>query len=210
MKLFDYDNVLCLSPHPDDVEFSMSGIIKKYEDTNFIILVLTKGTTSDDTSTVGRLEEVRSFWADLGVTNVNLIFTDYEFDTMNDGKWVHHIENGLDLPPLDAIFGTSSNDTHYEHHIVNRILNSLGRNKKVSLFEYKSPSTKDSWEPNLFVDIDEIFDIKLKTLRDSFTSQIDASYFSTELIKQFSNVYNISKLGHNRVESFKTIRKILK
>ena len=129
---------------------------------------------------------------------------------MNDGKWVHHIENGLDLPPLDAIFGTSSNDTHYEHHIVNRILNSLGRNKKVSLFEYKSPSTKDSWEPNLFVDIDEIFDIKLKTLRDSFTSQIDASYFSTELIKQFSNVYNISKLGHNRVESFKTIRKILK
>lgn len=210
MKLFDYDNVLCLSPHPDDVEFSMSGIIKKYEDTNFIILVLTKGTTSDDTSTVGRLEEVRSFWADLGVTNVNLIFTDYEFDTMNDGKWVHHIENGLDLPPLDAIFGTSSNDTHYEHHIVNRILNSLGRNKKVSLFEYKSPSTKNSWEPNLFVDIDEIFDIKLKTLRDSFTSQIDASYFSTELIKQFSNVYNISKLGHNRVESFKTIRKILK
>ena len=29
MKLFDYDNVLCLSPHPDDVEFSMSGIIKE-------------------------------------------------------------------------------------------------------------------------------------------------------------------------------------
>ena len=37
MKLFNYDNILCLSPHPDDVEFSMSGLIKKYSDTIFLL-----------------------------------------------------------------------------------------------------------------------------------------------------------------------------
>ena len=30
MKLFNFDRVLCLSPHPDDVEYSMLGTIMKY------------------------------------------------------------------------------------------------------------------------------------------------------------------------------------
>lgn len=210
MKFFDYDNVLCLSPHPDDVEFSMSGLIKKYVDTNFIVLTLSNGTSEDETSGFGRVKEVDKFWYKLGVNNVTLLNCDRQFDIMDDGKWIDLIENGIDLPKLDAIFGTSSNDTHYEHHITNRLLHSLGRNKKVSLFEYKSPSTKESWDANFFVDIEDVNDLKIKSLVESFKSQLDVKYFTVDLLNQFNTNYLMSKLGCGKVENFRIIRKILK
>ena len=47
MKLLNYDKVLCLSPHPDDVEYGMLGTICKYKDTQFEIVVLYKGVDFD-------------------------------------------------------------------------------------------------------------------------------------------------------------------
>ena len=38
MKFLGYDNVLCISPHPDDTEYSMMGTILKYWDTMFTCL----------------------------------------------------------------------------------------------------------------------------------------------------------------------------
>jgi hypothetical protein len=40
MKLLGFNKVLCLSPHPDDVEYSMLGTILKYTDTQFYLLQL--------------------------------------------------------------------------------------------------------------------------------------------------------------------------
>ena len=38
MKLLNLNRVLCLSPHPDDVEYSMLGTIIKHQDTIFDVL----------------------------------------------------------------------------------------------------------------------------------------------------------------------------
>ena len=40
MKFLGFNKVLCLSPHPDDVEFGMMGTILKYTNTVFDILCL--------------------------------------------------------------------------------------------------------------------------------------------------------------------------
>ena len=48
MKFLNYDRVLCLSPHPDDVEYGMLGTILKYKDTNFQILNVSRGGDFDD------------------------------------------------------------------------------------------------------------------------------------------------------------------
>ena len=40
MKFLNYDRDLCISPHPDDVEYGMLGTIMKYKDTKFDIIVL--------------------------------------------------------------------------------------------------------------------------------------------------------------------------
>lgn len=210
MKFLNYDTVLCLSPHPDDVEFSMSGLIKKYKDTKFIVLVLSNGTSSDTSSGISRTFEVQKFWTLLDVNNVDIKFLYGTFDMLDDGTWIGLIEDEMKNIKLDAIFATSTIDSHYEHHITNRILYSLGRNKPVSLIEYKSPSTKDSWEPNLFVDIDNEYEVKLNSLRGSFNSQLDSPYFKSDLIELFNLNYTMCKVGLDKVESFRIIRKIIK
>ena len=48
MKFLNYDKVLCLSPHPDDVEYGMLGTMMKYKDTKFDIIVLLSHLASSD------------------------------------------------------------------------------------------------------------------------------------------------------------------
>ena len=74
MKLLGYDKVLCLSPHPDDVEYSMSGTILKCIDTTFDILCLTQGGEHDKTTNSFRVDEVRDVWSTSNCNNVNLHF----------------------------------------------------------------------------------------------------------------------------------------
>ena len=54
MKFLNYDRVLCLSPHPDDVEYGMLGTILKYKDTQFDIIVISQGGDFDNTSNINR------------------------------------------------------------------------------------------------------------------------------------------------------------
>jgi len=60
MKLLGFDKVLCISPHPDDVEFSMLATILKYTNTIFDVLCLTKGGAKgfDPTNQLNRRNEV--------------------------------------------------------------------------------------------------------------------------------------------------------
>ena len=50
MKFLNYDRVLCLSPHPDDVEYGMLGTIMKYKDTKFDLVVLSEGGDFDEST----------------------------------------------------------------------------------------------------------------------------------------------------------------
>ena len=43
MKFLNFKRVLCLSPHPDDVEYSMLATIKKNSNTKFDIFCLSRG-----------------------------------------------------------------------------------------------------------------------------------------------------------------------
>ena len=43
MRFLNFKRVLCLSPHPDDVEYSMAGSILKYKDTKFDLFCLSCG-----------------------------------------------------------------------------------------------------------------------------------------------------------------------
>ena len=78
MKFLNYDTVLCISPHPDDVEYSMMGTILKYVDTHFIILNLCQGGDLDSTTGKARLEEIHNVWSNWRI-NIKLEFTDHKF-----------------------------------------------------------------------------------------------------------------------------------
>lgn len=210
MKFLGFDRVLCLSPHPDDVEYSMSGTVYKHWGTQFDVVILTEGTSSDPTTNENRINEVKKFWNTLDSPNVAIYnlnvkaIDNYNFDNLLDSGWIDLIEKQfINKNKYDAIIGTSSEDSHYEHVITNRIMDSLSRSQPISILEYKSPSTLHSWIPNLFVDIVHFVPLKTKILRDSFTSQIDAIYFSEQTIKLFHQDYGNQKRGIPFVEQFK-------
>ena len=57
MRFLGYDKVLCLSPHPDDVEYGMLGTIMKYSRTRFDVITASVGGNFDTSSGVSRFTE---------------------------------------------------------------------------------------------------------------------------------------------------------
>lgn len=174
MKFLGFNKVLCLSPHPDDVEYSMSGTILKHPNTKFEILTLTIGGDHDNTNIHPRKREVVNFWE--GVGNVELKFgIGGFFKEQAEDTWINLIETKF-LNDHDAIFLTSNEDSHLEHRFLSNFGYALTRIKPISLLEYMSPSTLRSWQPNTFVNITDHLEEKKKRLK-KFVSQQERSYF---------------------------------
>jgi LmbE family N-acetylglucosaminyl deacetylase len=207
MKLLGFNKVLCLSPHPDDVEFSMSGTIAKFYSTEFDVYTISCGTATDISSSSKRLDEVKEFWNILNLKNLKLIFSSIAFfDDKSEAQWITKIENDLNfLKNYDAIFFTSDSDSHFEHLIVNRIAKALVRSQPISLIEYKSPSTLNTWQPNFFIDVNKEFPLKKNALITSFKSQSDSRYFSEQSLNIFHSDFSCFKKGVEILENFKII-----
>ena len=91
MKFLGFNKVLCLSPHPDDVEFGMMGTVLIYTDTQFDILCLFQGGDFDKTTSKDRLEEIKNVWKNH--SNINLHYTKNKFiDDLRHDAWVNYIE----------------------------------------------------------------------------------------------------------------------
>lgn len=204
-KFLNFNKVLCLSPHPDDTELSMSGAINKFTDTLFDILCLTNGTSTDSSNSIQRYEEVKNFWNSMNCSNVNVLNSGINyFESLSAAQWITYLDN-IVSNGYDAIFTTSREDAHQEHIFVNSLVPALTRNNPISIIEYKSPSTLHTWIPNYFVECELNFNLKCNALRNSFKSQIDSTYFTEECIRTFHTDYNCYKRNLHYVEQFKII-----
>ena len=136
MKFLGFNKVLCLSPHPDDVEFGMMGTILKYNDTHFDILCLSSGGDFDNTTGQNRLQEVQDAWGNQ--PNVTLHFTKLKLlKELNHDAWVNFIETLFtNKEEYDCLFVPTKEDSHFEHKIVNELASPLTRIKNISILEY--------------------------------------------------------------------------
>ena len=106
MRFLNFNKVLCLSPHPDDVEISMMGSIIKYPNTHFDILCLTRGGAKgfDKTNKLDRRGEVKNVWAETNCKNVSLYNSKFEyFEDTNEPGWINFIENEFIKNEADGI-----------------------------------------------------------------------------------------------------------
>ena len=213
MKFLGLDKVLCLSPHPDDVEYGMLGSIIKYEDTDFDIFVLSSGGDFDTTTGMSRIKETED--AVVGLKNCNCILNDeptFVKDKSED-EWIYEIETKFDISSYDTILVPPPEDSHFEHRKINTFSQSLVRRIKCGIINYRTPSTIDTWIPNFFVDLDffsntyssKILDEKINRLQ-KFESQKSKSYFSSDSISSFHNNYQCSQRNMFAVELFRIER----
>ena len=204
MKFLGFDNVLCISPHPDDIEYSMFGTIDKYKDTKFTILLLVQGGDCDDTTSEARLDEVINLWDKSGCLNVGIMSTPHKYmKELTEDKWINHIETEyLNRKKYDCILLPNGHDSHFEHRFVNGFGNALIRTSKISTIEYYTASTQDTWDPNFYVDVSDSINRKKQVLKH-FESQQDRYYFKEEIIESFHSDFQCAKKGMNFVEKFK-------
>ena len=203
MKLFNFNKVLCLSPHPDDVEYSMLGTIMKYPGTQFELLQLAQGGDCDPTTNSSRLEEVKNVWEKSKCKNININFTEHKFiKELAEDKWINKIENYLEN--INAIFLPNECDSHFEHRFISGFGPALIRNKNISLIQYYTPSTQDEWNPNLYIDIKNIYDLKIDALNE-FKSQSHRYYFRKDVLRAFHSDFQCSKKGVHYIEKYKIL-----
>tara|TARA_Y100000593_G_C4287290_1_gene326234 strand:+ start:522 stop:1211 length:690 start_codon:yes stop_codon:yes gene_type:complete len=226
MKFLNYDRILCLSPHPDDVEYGMIGTMLKYKDTFFDIVVLSEGGDFDDSTSKSRQEECRKVWEHIDNIKGYFIEDSKFIKDKDEDEWVNILENKFDISSYGCIITTSPSDSHFEHKMVSDLTYPLVRRSKCGIIQYKSPSTLDNWTPNLFVDLNHIGNreekdghsngthllfmaaiwyIKLNKLK-LFESQQGKSYFSDDSIESFHRNYQCSMRDMIHVESFKIVR----
>ena len=200
MKFLNFDKVLCLGAHPDDVEYGMLGSMCKFTDTEFDILVLSEGGDFDKSTGKDRQTECENIWNK--INNVNGGFTGIKHVVNHqEDEWVNILESGGYVSDdYDCIFTLPSEDSHFEHRIVNSMTPALVRHKKIGIISYRTPSTLDSWIPNFYVEID--LDEKIEHLKE-FQSQLNKPYFSENSFKSFHSNYQCFKKNMKYVELFR-------
>jgi len=206
MKLLGFDKALCISPHPDDVEYSMLGTILKYPDTQFYLLQLAQGGDCDETTGTTRLKEVEDVWKITDTKNLTIVNTPYKFiKELSEDKWINLIESYLNnLGPFDSIFIPNETDSHFEHRFISWFGPALIRNNKISLIQYYTPSTQDNWDPNFYIDIEDQYHIKTKALK-GFASQQHRYYFREDVLRSFHSDFQCAKKKIHFIEKYKII-----
>jgi LmbE family N-acetylglucosaminyl deacetylase len=208
MKFLNLNNVLCLSPHPDDVELGVMGTIFKYTDTKFDVLCLTKGGAKgyDETNKIDRREEVNNAWEATHPDNVKIHHSEIDyFEDLTEPGWINYIEKKfVKKKKYSGILIPTGDDSMFEHRFVNKFGSALCRFSPMSLIEYHTVSTVNDWKPNLFIDIESMYHKKLKSLEE-FKSQINKSYLQRKSLNAFHSNFQCSKRGMGMVEQFKII-----
>ena len=125
---------------------------------------------------------------------------------LTEEKWINLIEQSLiEKGPFDAIFLPNETDSHFEHRYISGFGAALIRNSKISLVQYYTPSTQDSWDPNYYVEIKNEYDRKLISLK-KFTSQQHRYYFREDVLRAFHSDFQCAKKKIHYIEKYKIIK----
>jgi LmbE family N-acetylglucosaminyl deacetylase len=199
--MFYFENILIISPHPDDSEYSCYGVIKKLQ-AKTTLLVCSTGGDGDQTNVDDRFREVVDFWKDelpeVSIIHKNLLRTNYH-------EAVKYLDALISENQFDAIFIPPSLDTNQEHRLISDLANSSLRNKGKAVIEYWTPSTTHEWCPNIWLDIDEHIDLKIEKLTSSFKSQKHKSYFQKSYLDLFHQDWQSFKKDIKKCEKYKLI-----
>jgi LmbE family N-acetylglucosaminyl deacetylase len=132
------------------------------------LLVLTRGEATGPAEV--REDECRRSAEILGVDG--LFFGELADTTVHDGReTIDSIEKVVDEVRPDIIYAPTCKDTHQDHRNAGYATLSAGRRCKIILM-YEGASTQRDFTPQVFVDIKQTFELKLKMTR-VFGSQVN-------------------------------------
>jgi LmbE family N-acetylglucosaminyl deacetylase len=163
-------SVLAVGAHPDDVELGCAGALAlhKARGDNVFLLVLTRGEATGSPEV--REHECRRSAEILGVDG--LFFGGLADTKVQDGReTIDAIEKVAKEVKPDIIYAPTCKDTHQDHRNAGYATLSAGRRCKIILM-YEGASTQRDFTPQVFVDVTNTFELKMKMTR-VFGSQVN-------------------------------------
>lgn len=162
-------NILAVGAHPDDIEFGCGGTLIKYTQAghNVFLFVLSDGSFGGDSAV--RIREQKEAVKFMGARDIFLgIFRDTEI--VDNRELILKIEEIIYQVKPDIVFLNYPQDVHQDHRATAQAGVSATRYIKEVLF-FEVPTTQH-FEPDIFVDIQDVLDKKLQLLK-IHASQVD-------------------------------------
>lgn len=219
--------ILVIAAHPDDEILGCAGTVARLvkEGCESYTLILGEGITSRDIKRdkAKREQEIRELKEQIhkanriiGVKKVFIYdFPDNRFDTVPLLDIVKVIENIKDKVKPDIIFTHYEKDLNIDHKITYQAVITATRPlpdetvKEIYSFEVLSSTEWNyplSFSPDVFFDISETMDLKLKAMSEYKTELKDFPHTrSLEGIKQNAQLWGM-KTGLKYAEAFKLVR----
>jgi LmbE family N-acetylglucosaminyl deacetylase len=201
-------NILAFGAHPDDIETLMGGTIAKYAQKkhNVMMVVVTLPPEKEV-----RYKEVESA---AKILNIDAKIMDLErYEMKFDRDLVEKFDGIIkDFAP-DMVFTQWIHDSHQDHIAVTQGVIAASRKNKYSLYMYEqaipSGMTPFGFNPNMFVDISNVIDIKIKSV---LAHQSQLKNFTEEWIEGIKGraKYWGYQINVDFAEAFEVVKEIRK
>jgi LmbE family N-acetylglucosaminyl deacetylase len=180
--------VLCIGPHPDDLEFGSAGTLIKYAEagSEVFLMLMTRGAMGGEPE-VRIAEQIESG----KIIGVKDIFWGGFKDTklVADAESIGAVEKIIIQVQPDMIFSPYGEDTHQDHRTLYNIVMSAARNRR-NLLLYETPTTAPQFNPNVFVDITQVLNKKVKTLLAHHSQIMKTNIQDTSILDMVTSAAN--------------------
>jgi len=165
-------NILALGAHPDDIEYGCGGTFLKFakKGEKIFFMVLTKGEYGGDPEIREREQE-----AAIKFLGVKKIFWGGCIDTElpNERIIITRIDEVINEVNPDEVYVNYVDDIHQDHRTLAECALAATRYvKKVFFYE---DYTSNNFEPDIFVDIEDVLEEKQKLIH-LYSSQVTKAY----------------------------------
>lgn len=198
-------NILAIGAHPDDIEFGCGGTLIKHvaKNDNVYLLVLTFGGIGGSPGTRKKEQEkAAKFMKAKGI-----IWGKFQDTEVPSSKaLIDVIEGAIIKTKPHTVFFNYADDIHQDHRVLAEAATSATRYVKEVLY-YEVPTTQH-FQPNIFVDIGDVLEKKLKLLK-LHASQVNKMKVKDLTILESTQSCAVFRGYQGRVkyaEGFKAIR----
>ena len=206
--------ILAVGAHPDDIELGCAGTLRKFQ-TQYnaeIDIVYTLSPYHDVADiVVGKqqlVDSTKQSEKDFGIQFLYLKTVECingRPQLLNNSITVNEMDSFVYAKDYDLILTHSDGDYHNDHVLTSQIVTASARKSSAELWHWEQfpyCNTNIKFKPNVFVNIDEYIDFKLKTVSNypigfdkNFTSRIksQASVRGVQRQCMFAEAFEVKK-----------------
>ena len=198
------NSALFIGAHPDDIELGAGGTVCHLVSMGWDVWFCVATSETDISIAEKRKKEAIDAAKILGIKPQKILFLDFpdgnlECNRSTVGKFRNILKEN-NLSP-DVVFTHTASDSHNDHKALHDLTMATFRKKPILTYAIVISLIKSNYNPNIFVDISNFFDQKIRAFKkhDSQLKRV-----SEDQIIKFNEKYS-STLGFNKTEFFEVL-----